>query len=351
MGKLKTWICGLAAALPVLAQAQIDLKALDRDMAGPRAQVLVLGTVHLRFMPDDFNPASLNSLLDRLAAFKPQIITIEQESGLACDLMARHPDKLGSPYNCDPTDKAKAANGLDLPTAIARVDQTLKTWPAQPTAAQRRQLAALYLAAGNHVSAYVQWLQLPDAERRADEHLNAALVDILRPLAARKEESFQVAARLAARLGLPGVVAIDDHTGDNIDVADGKAYAGSLKAAWAQRGPQWTAWEKQVQALKKEPDLLPLYRYINDPQQLRLDADANVGMQLRARSPEGYSQMWAAGWEIRNLRMIANIREAFRERPGARVLAIVGESHKPWFDTWLGQLAGVDIVDTIGVLK
>jgi hypothetical protein len=49
--------------------------------------------------------------------------------------------------------------------------------------------------------------------------------------------------------------------------------------------------------------------------------------------------------------MVANIRETFRERPGARVLAIVGASHKPWFDSWLGQLQGVDIVDVEKVLK
>jgi hypothetical protein len=72
---------------------------------------------------------------------------------------------------------------------------------------------------------------------------------------------------------------------------------------------------------------------------------------MRAKSPEGYPQMWVAGWEIRNLRMVANIRETFRERPGARVLSIVGVSHKPWFDAWLGQLQGVDIVDTAEMLK
>lgn len=53
-------------------------------------------------------------------------------------------------------------------------------------------------------------------------------------------------------------------------------------------------------------------------------ADGNVRSALRAGSPEGYPQMWVAGWEIRNLRMVANIRETFRERPGARVLSIVG---------------------------
>lgn len=66
-------------------------------------------------------------------------------------------------------------------------------------------------------------------------------------------------------------------------------------------------------------------------------ADGNVRAALRAKSLENYPQMCVAGWEIRNLHMVANIRETFRERPGARVLSIVGVTHKPWFDAWLGQ--------------
>ena len=58
-----------------------------------------------------------------------------------------------------------------------------------------------------------------------------------------------------------------------------------------------------------------------------------------------------AGWETRNLRMVANIRASFSDRPGARVLVIVGSTHKPWFDTLLGQMLGVDIVDASAVLK
>jgi hypothetical protein len=72
---------------------------------------------------------------------------------------------------------------------------------------------------------------------------------------------------------------------------------------------------------------------------------------MRSTSPEGYPRMFVGGWEVRNLRMVANIRETFRERPAARVLSIVGASHKPWFDSWLGQLQGVDIVDAEAVLK
>ena len=349
MGKWTKWICGVVATFPLAAQAQVDLAALDRDMVGPRAQVLVLGTVHLSGMPAGFNPASLDGVLNRLAAFKPDIITIETESGEECDLAARHPAKYGPDY-CAPTDAAKAATGLDVPAAMADVDKTLKAWPAQPTPAQRRRLAALFLAASDRASAYVQWLQLPKAERRVGDSLNGALVEMLGKIAKRNNESYQIAARLAARLGLQRVHAVDNHTGDKIDLPDMKTFVRSIEAAWAA-GTEFKIREKQENVLSQAPDLLPLYRYINDPEHLRVLAEANVSTSMRAKSREGYPQIFVAGWEIRNLRMVANVRETFRERPGARVLSIVGVSHKPWFDGWLGQLQGVDIVDVAGVLK
>jgi hypothetical protein len=350
MGTWTKWICGLIATVPLAAQAQVDLTALDRGMVGPRAQVLVLGTVHLRYMPAGFNPASLDGVLDRLAAFRPDIITIEVQSGEECDLFARHRAKYGESYNCSPTDAAKEATGLDVPVAIAEVDKLLKAWPAQPTAAQRRRLAALFLAAGDSASAYVQWLQLPGAERRAGDSVSAPLVEMLGKIATRNDESYQLAARLAARLGLQRVHATDNHTGDSIDVADSKAFGRSLGAVWAGAA-EFEERKKREGVLKQAPDMLPLYRYVNDPEGLRRLAEANVSPAMRAKSPESYPQMWVAGWEIRNLRMVANIRETFRERPGARVLSIVGVSHKPWFDSWLGQLQGVDIVDTAAMLK
>ena len=177
----------------------------------------------------------------------------------------------------------------------------------------------------------MQWLQLPEAERRAGDSLNAALVEMFRKIATRNEESYQLAARLAARLGLQRVHAIDNHTGDAIDVADSKAFSRSIRAAWAATAA-FEQRKKREGVLSQAPDMLPLYRYENDPEALRSFAEANVSPAMRAKSPERYPQMWVAGWEIRNLRMIANIRETFRERPGARVVAIVGGSHKPWFD-------------------
>lgn len=337
-------------ATSACAQAQVNLRVLDRDMVGPRAQVLVLGSIHLNVMPASFNSAALDGVLDRLAAFRPDIITIEAENGEECDLAARHPAKYGADY-CASTGVAMAATGLDMPAAMAEVDKTLRTWPAQATPAQRRRLAALFMAANDRASAYVQWLQLPEAERRTGDKLNATLVEILSHTEKRNNESYQIAARLAARLGLARVHAVDNHTGDHIDVPDIKAFVRSIEAAWAAGGAALEERENREKVLADAPDLLPLYRAINDPESLRVRADANVVPMMRARSAEGYPQIWVGGWETRNLRMVANIRETFRERPGARVLVIVGASHKPWFDNWLGQLQGVDIADVEKALK
>lgn len=340
----------VALALPAVAQAQVDLTTLDKDMLGPRTQVLVLGSVHLSEIDGGVAPAALDALLDRLAAFKPDIVAIEAIGGEQCDLAARHPSVYGADY-CLSTSEAQAATGLDVPAALAEVDTTLAAWPAQPTPAQRRRLAAVFLAANERASAYAQWLQLAPAERHAGDGLDAVLVAALAKIATSSNENYRIGSRLAARLGLPRVHPVDDHTGDNIRVADRKAFGQSIEQAWKDGRAALDGIERQEQALQQGSDLLPLYRFINRPENLAIYADVNAGAAMRAASPQHYPQIWVSGWEIRNLRMVANLQQTFRETPGARVLSIVGVSHKPWFDSWLGQLQGVESVDAQRVLQ
>lgn len=334
---------------PAAAPAAIDLTALDKDMVGPRTEVLVLGTLHLSELKD-FDPRSLDPVLDKLAAFKPGFITVEDIDAEQCDLAHRHPAVYGADY-CASTAQAKAATGLDAPAAIAAIDKALADWPARPTASDRRRLATWFMASGERASAYVQWLRLPPSERRSGDGLDAALVEMLKKAETRNNESYQIAARLAARLGHERVYPIDDHTGDNHRLADRKAFGQALEQAWKAGGARLDGLVEQQRRLAQADDLLPLYRAINDPGTLAVFAEANVSAALRAPSPRHYPQIWVNGWEIRNLRMVANILQVVRDRPDSRVLAIVGSSHKPWFDGWLGQMSGVDVVDTLQVLK
>jgi len=174
---------------------------------------------------------------------------------------------------------------------------------------------------------------------------------LLQHISQQNNESYQIAARLAARLGLPRVYPVDDHTGDNVTVADTKGFGAAVQQAWDTDKARLSPLLAKENLLAHQPDLLPLYRFINRPENLAILAKSNVEPTMRSSSPQGYPQMWVGGWETRNLRMVANVRATFTQRPGARVLCIVGASHKPWFDSWLGQLQGVDIVDAEKILK
>ena len=352
-----SFLVAAAVSAAAHAQAQVDLSVLDRNMAGPRTQLLVLGSVHLSQLPEDakFKPESLEPVLQRLVAYKPDIITIEALSGETCDLMARHPavylpEDVGT--YCRDTTAARAATGLDVPAAIAEVRRMLKDWPTAPTPAQRRRLAALFLATGDSSSALVQWWQLAEGERRAGDGIDDTLLQQLRRLEGRNNENFQIAARVAVRLGLQRVHPVDDHTGDNIDFGgDIDAYGKAIQALWNGAAPRAKPMRDREAALARAGDMLGLYRAINAPASQQLAIEVDFGAALGDRSSQRYGQRYVAGWEARNLRMVSNIRAAFGDHPGARVLSIVGASHKPWFDSLLGQMQGVEIVDAGQVLE
>lgn len=353
MGRRLAWLAlGLLASFP--AAAQVGLPALDDGMAGPRAQVLVLGSVHLSDMPEGFRAESLQPVLDRLAAFRPDVIAIEAMPGETCDLMRRHAGVYGKEdvdmYCPDPS-AANAATGLDVPAAIAEAERLLDGGFGDATPAQRRRLAAVFLAAGDNASALVQWLLLPDAERRAGDGLDEALVAAMRKRERNDNENYRIGARLAVRLGLQRVVPSDDHTGDNLRIRDVEAYGRTIQQVWDGVSPEARATREREAALSEQGDMLPLYRFVNSPDYLRVALSSDFGAAMAETSPERYGRQYVAGWEARNLRMAANVRAAFRERPGARVLFIVGASHKPWMDALLGQMLGVDIVDAEQVLE
>ncbi len=77
----------------------------------------------------------------------------------------------------------------------------------------------------------------------------------------------------------------------------------------------------------------------------------HLGQLTSQRTPQLYRRQYVAWWETRNLRMVANIRAAFGNHPGARVLSIVGASHKPYFDAYLDMMHEVRLVDPVTVLK
>ena len=345
------------AAWPVRAQdyrPAFDPAHLDDRPAGAENQVMVLGTPHLSQLPDMFRVEMLQPLINRLTAWRPSAIAVEDNAGLLCDKMRRMPERHGqaiADYCFDPA-VAAAATGLDVPAANARADMLLAGLPGDPSPARRRELAAMFLAAGEPGSALVQWWRLPEAERHADAKLSEALVALLQKQAERRNETVSIAARVAVAAGLDRLWSVDDQSTDMGPLADEDAYGRALMAAW--NNPATTAQAQEAERLTArlgQPDgLLAMYRAYNAPSFAALKYQSDFGAALTEPSAEQHGRRYVAYWETRNLRMVANMREVLGRQPGTRMLAIVGASHKGYYEAYLAMMRDVRLVDVMPLL-
>lgn len=322
--------------------------------AGQPTQVLTLGSPHLGQIDTAITPAMLVPLIDKLAAFKPDVITYEGISGEQCDTLLRNAARYPGMFDtyCWPTGDAEKATGLTIPMALAAIDTLLTSWPAKPSFAQRRHLAALFVAAGDRPSAYVQWLQLAPTDRTVGDGIDAALLKILTRSGKKLNEAYDVAAVLAARLGLQRVYPVDDHTADHVQALAGPGFEPYMSKFWEGGKSSLADEGRRIgAALTSGADVLDYYRFNNRPDIQREYVTIDYNRAMSTPTPEQYGRAYLAWWETRNLRMVSNIRAAFGNRAGARVLNVVGASHKPYYDAYLDMMSDVKLVDAEQTLK
>jgi hypothetical protein len=337
-----------------------DPRAYQDRVVGERTQVLVLGSPHLSGAPEDFDPAVLEPLLDRLAAFRPDIIAIEALSGESIDALWRYraiyPESATSYGGRPMTMAAGVRHGLqlDFPDAEAEVRRTLANWPAAPTAAQRRRLAALFVASGDPSSALVQWWRLDPAERIAEDGVSALMVEQMAQYDTRKNENHMIGTRLAVRLGLERLHPIDDHSSDDIGSSRMADLEALMNQPWLDAlmaDPAFTPLREAASHLRTPSQTLDTYRMLNTARTGHTDANGQWLNMINRETPNAIGRTRVADWEVRNLRQVANIREAIADRPGARVLVITGSAHKPWFDAYLSMMTDVEVIDAGRVLR
>ena len=341
-------IVAIVASAPALAQFTPPLGERP-DVGGPRTQMFTLGSVHLSGH-EAWQRGWLAPLNAKLVAWRPEVVTVESLSGAQCELMRSTPQRYAEVYEHYCADATPFQRALHTTQAEAEADAVtlLADWPASPLPAQRRRLAMLFLAAGERASAQVQWLRLPEGERIADDVLTAAAVEVLdRSQRATMSESYEIAAVVAAASGLERIHAVDDHTAYVVAASYPDGFADWQRGFFAEISatPRFKARLAEMEQVDGPAGLLALYRDMNAPGAQDAQVRADFGGAFTDPSPEQFGRYYAGWWETRNLRMLANIREAITPSPGARVLNIVGASHKPWYDQWARQMGDVELVD------
>lgn len=340
-------------ALPCHAQFAPPLGTRP-EVAGPRTQMMTLASIHLSSHSQDWQAAWLTPLRTRIATWRPQVITIENLSGSQCEMMRNLPGRYAETYDTYCTDATPFQRSLKLTQAEAeaRAEHHLATWPRTPTPAQRRELAMLFLAAGDFGSAMVQWLRLPAAERRAGDTLSERAVKHLSRSSGGMNESIDIAAEVAASVGLDRLHAVDDHTSDAIFSVQDPDFEPWQQARYEAivPSPQLVQQSEVEKRVHDGESLLAYYRILNAAHATDDTIQLDFGGALADPHPERFGRQYVGWWETRNLRMVANIRAAISRTPGVRVLNIVGASHKPWYDRWARQMSDVEVVDAAAVL-
>jgi len=342
------------------AEPIFDPRSYQRSLVGHPTEILVLATPHLSGTPEGWDPAVLAPLLERLERFRPNLITIEALSGQGVSALWQY----RAVYGETATDyggrimmmaaSARVGTGLDMAEAEAELRRLLAAWPAAPTPAQRRRLAALFAAAGDPNSALVQWWRLDPSERRADDGINAGLAAQLGEYERRRNENHLVGSRLAARLGLERVWPIDAQDDDVFTPAQSEAFGRDVFAPMSTRlraDPRMGPVVAAAEHLGSADELLATYRLLNRRATGAAQSELEWRAMVERAWPGDLGRVRLAGWEVRNLRMAANIRQAISGVPGGRVLVIVGSGHKPWLEAYLGMMADVRIVDTETILR
>lgn len=363
---MKTFILAAAALVAVgaishAAAQPFDPRTYQNQIVGERTQVMVLGSPHLSGAPSNFDPAVLEPLLQRLEAFRPDIIAIEGLSGESIQTLWTYREiypEVATTYGgylMMLSTMTRYDLQLDMAEAEAEVRRTLATWPEEPTPAQRRRLAALFVASGDLNSALVQWWRLPPAERvEGDGVIQRLITEFALYDRERRNENHMIGARLAVRLGLERVYPIDDHASDDVMLARGADLEAFFAEPWLtdlMNDPAFTPLREAASNLRTPRQALQTYQMLNTPAVGITDANGQWLSMINRASPNHVGRTRVAEWETRNLRQVANIREVISHQPGARVLVITGSAHKPWFDAYLRMMTDVQVVDAVEVLR
>lgn len=334
-------------------EPELDLRGVDPALTVQPTQIMVLGTAHLSGYKDDLSLDDLEPLLERLEAYAPDIITIENSPGMTCQRArsySREHDGYAD-YYCFDGEPYRAESGLSVSEGSFQARKALLDWPDTPTAAERRQLAAYFLASEEPVSALVQWLRLNEADRVAGDGLGPASVKAFNRFGQSMNESLSIAARLAARRGLERVFYADDH-GSFLDAeGEGEAYGTRISELTSHKGDSCQPHRDAAIVKLTGGDVLGAYRNYNNPTYGIKQMDCDWKLTMNDDAPEQYGRKYTMGWQARNLRMVAMIVTAAANEPGGKVLSIVGASHKPYFEAYLDQMHDIKVVSADEVLQ
>lgn len=356
------FVFSFAISNSVIAQStQYSGEQTDSIDSVKKTEILILATPHLSNISKNFSPTLLDSLIEVLVNYSPEIIGIEELSG---SQIAKMNQLGGIVYKAVVENFAHmqlkygqiAQENLNISwqKAKAMSDSLLKQIQNSKNieASIRLKLINYSIASYRLHTAALQWSYLNDKQIKKQTIIRRQTVIVFNNLLHSANENSSIGLRLAHKLGLQRVYPIDDfmargyyHT---FDPQLEKALTDSL-AQTVVNANYIRKYKRMLKQGVENGNLLPLYKYMNSTY---IEQDKKIQWRNTfLLTDKKVLRKRLAIWQVRNLNIASHIRKASARNPGGRVLITIGASHKSFLDSYLKQLMGVEIVHLSDFIK
>lgn len=323
-----------------------------------RTRLFVLGTPHLSSLKDDFRPELLDGLIDRLLVLEPDAILVEALPGpsiVSMELQAGSFKEVLENYSQRMTIPGRWAQEiLDISwsEAFGKVSDLDQDCDAEITF---ETCILTYLAAYEYDTALLKFTAAPEAQADAFRDRHAEIAERFDNSLASTNEYYTIANRLARAAKRTRIHPVDAHR-EKGPLLDMMAADPTIEAFFERvfgdysSHPYLTESDARKQDAIEAGDLLPYYRWLNDPATLQRDFDFQWKPFLDKDDESRFGKARLALWEQRNLLMAANIARVLAEYPGKTAVYIVGSGHKPFIDAYFETANWVEVLSTDRVL-
>lgn len=341
--------------LTVSIESEDPVKNLQKLTAEEfKTKIMLLGVPPLNVLRKDFSPVLLDSLILVLKKFNPSLICIDGISPKEIEtflLMDEYHSRLAynlAPKEIELAELVRKKYKLTYSKAITYTDSVfhLNTLNTSLNLSQRLELIKNLLASYDIYSAALQWgYLLPEEKKKAE--LEIKIKEELEALLNSNDENSSIGIRLAKEKDIQKLYPINDYSDKfYLDKISDKLYEEMLISEVylnSRKDILDLETDKKLKQSLSKKNLLPFFRHINSTEYILKSTNKNWGIYYRMFLDSGLDRARVSLWEMKCLRIAANIRELSSFHPGKNILVIIDVSAKPFLEQYLKSLGDVKI--------
>lgn len=341
--------------LTVSIESEDPIRNLQKLTADEfKTNIMILGVPPLNVLRKDFSPALLDSLILILKKYNPSLICVdgispkEIETFLLTDeYHSRLAHTLAS-KEIEFAELVRKKYKITYSKAVTYTDSVfhLNSLNASLNLSQRLELIKNLLASYDIYSAALQWgYLLPKEKKKTD--LDNKIKEELEALLNSNDENSSIGIRLAKEEKIQKLYPINDYSDKfYLDKISDKLYEEMLISEVylnSRKDILDLETDKKLKQSLSKKNLLPFFRHINSTEYILKSTNKNWGIYYRMFLDSGLDRARASLWEMKCLRIAANIREVSSFYPGKNILVIIDVSAKPFLEQYLKSMGDVKI--------